>query len=162
MDTLTVSDNLPAWVLVILLILNLFKQPLGQLLAGAVPQAIREHFRHLAERQADREEFEQSQQSRLTKTQELEKLQRLHSNAWLEEQYTTIIAEMQSQLSRAHDRLAAANEFDRNVVLRELDAVQGKFAELDALIRSRETKIELILYLLNDWADEKRQTVPDG
>jgi hypothetical protein len=52
-------DSLPSWVIVSLLLLNLFRQPLSSLI-GAVPTAVQDHFKHRAVRAADSDEFEQS------------------------------------------------------------------------------------------------------
>lgn len=47
--------GLPVWIAVILLVLNLFRDPLSSLMATAMPQ----HFKHLATTKSSQREFEQ-------------------------------------------------------------------------------------------------------
>lgn len=53
-------NDWPVWLVVTLLLINIFREPLSALVKDAVPQAVQEHFRHRASREADREEFEQN------------------------------------------------------------------------------------------------------
>lgn len=48
-------SRLPTWIVLILLLLNLFREQIGKF----VPTAIREHFRNRAENQADQREHAQ-------------------------------------------------------------------------------------------------------
>jgi hypothetical protein len=47
--------NLPSWISLVVLTVYVFRQQIGSF----IPEAFRDHFRHRARRQADREEFEQ-------------------------------------------------------------------------------------------------------
>lgn len=140
-------NQLPTWLLVLLIIINIFKQPLS----AFVPSAIRDFFTFRAKREADREEFQQGLEETLVnsrlQTEAAEHLRR----SWREEQWVELIqnkdAWLQDVLDKKLDALQAGQtklielttQVQRNTLRSNdlLTAVNANLSKISDLLQSR-------------------------
>lgn len=103
---LTRLPALPTWLLVLLMLLNLFREQVGTF----VPASLREWFRHRAARIADREDFEQDlvASEAASRARREERLTRLleKKDTWIQQTLSKEIACLQEGQNRTNDLLA--------------------------------------------------------
>ncbi len=86
-----IPDNLPLWIVVTLLMLNLFREPIASFLFDKFPAMTTDHFSSIAKDATDRREFEQQKELELLRAKlgaaEAERKQQVER----ERTYTAII-----------------------------------------------------------------------
>lgn len=93
-------NQLPAWLLAILILINIFKQPLS----AFVPVAIRDFFTFRAKREADREEFAQGIEETLVNSRLQSEATEHLRRSWREEQWVELIQNKDAWLQDVLDK----------------------------------------------------------
>lgn len=133
----------PTWLLVTLLIINLFREQIG----AFIPQALREHFTFRAKRKADKEEHQQQTEDTLLQSKlkaedellqsKLEAEQELRlRKSWREEQWVEILKQKDSWIQEELDGRLKENTKLLGKILEQMSNVRTNGIRTNDLLTS--------------------------
>ena len=121
MEALNLPPDLPVWVLTAIILLNMFRGPVGDFIGKRFPAMADKHFANKAKDAADKREFEQDREAAL-----------------LRERLAESEANRQRQLEREQQYFAIINRaitFSQETLLKEIDKVSPPIVEEIASLR---------------------------
>jgi hypothetical protein len=139
------SEDWPVFSMMALILLNLFRSQIGQLL----PKTIQDYFGAKAKMKADEQEHQQAIAETEMNLAKFKELSQLSSLSFTEEQLTQLTAETQVQLNEA-------NSFVRGIVNSKLDMVLEKINGLKTVLYEIKDIQTFILREINNTTDENK------
>lgn len=121
MEALGLPSNTPLWILIALILLDMFKGPVGDFIGKRFPAMADKHFASKAKDAADRREFEQDKEAALLRERLAESEANRQRQIEREQQYFNIINR--------------AITFSQETLLKEIDKISPPIVEEIAGLR---------------------------
>jgi hypothetical protein len=155
MPDFNLPDNLPTWILILVIVLNLFKEPISSLISERFPQMANSHFGSISKDKSDRREFEQQKElevlrNDLASADAIRKAGELTTKQQIERErtYTAIIDNQFLFMQKLVDNNLIHLEVS---LISEIKALRGSFERLSRMMRDSDDPIrEKLLKKIED------------